>query len=55
MLRQKKTNHFYAQNNILQKVREYPLKIARVLVILYTKIKYIFATYKLNVYKRSAK
>ena len=47
----KNTNDLYVENKIFQKIGEYPLKIAHMLIILHTKIKYNIMLYKLNVYK----
>ena len=55
VLRQKKANDFYVENNIFKKIEEYSLNIAHMLNILHTKIKYNIVSYKLNVYKTSIK
>ena len=55
VLRQKKANDFYVENNIFKKIEEYSLNIAHMLNILHTKIKYNIVSYKLNVYKTSVK
>ena len=52
---QKKTNNSYVENNIFQKIGEYPLNTARMLNILPAKNKSNIVSYKLNVYKTSAK
>ena len=55
MLGQKKTNDSYVEKDIFQKIREYPLNIARMLNILPAKNKCNIVNYKLNVYKTSTK
>ena len=55
MFGQKKTNDSYVENNIFQKIGEYPLNIVRMLKILPAKNKYNIVNYKLNVYKTSTK
>ena len=55
MLGQKKTNDSYVENDIFQKIGEYPLNIARMLNILPAKNKCSILNYKLNVYKSSTK
>ena len=52
---QKKTNDSYVENNIFQKIGEYPLNIACMLNILPAKNKRNIVNYKLNVYKTSTK
>ena len=59
VVKQKKKNDTYVENNKFPKIGEYPLNIARMLNILhmpvcpYARIKCNIATYKLNVYKTS--
>ena len=53
MLGQKKTNDSYVENDIFQKIRKYPLNIARMLNILPAKHKCNIVNYKLNVHKTS--
>ena len=55
MFGQKKTNDLYVENNIFQKIGEYPLNIVRMLNILPAKSKCNILNYKLNVYKTSTK
>ena len=51
----KNTNDLHVENNIFQKIGEYTLNIAHMLIILHTKIKYNIILYKLNVYKTFTK
>ena len=55
MFGQKKTNDSCVENNIFQKIGEYPLNIACILTILPAKNKCNMVNYKLNVYKTSTK
>ena len=55
MFGQKKTNDSYVENNIFQKIVDYPLNIARMLNILPAKSKCNIVNYNLNVYKTSTK
>ena len=55
MFGQKKTNDSYVENNILKKIGEYPLNIARIINVLPAKNKCNIVNYKLNVYKTFAK
>ena len=43
------------ENNIFQKIGEYPLNITHMLINLHTKIKFNIIPYKLNVYKTFTK
>ena len=51
----KNTNDLYVEKNIFQKMGQYTLNIAHILIILHTKIKYNIILYKLNVYKTFTK
>ena len=50
-LRKKNRNDLYAENDILQKLRDFFRNITRMLNILLTKFKCNIATYNLNEYK----
>ena len=51
----KNANDLYVENNMFQKIGEYPLNIAHMLNILHAKIKYNVIPYKLNIYKTFTK
>ena len=51
----KNTNDLYVENNIFQKIGEYPSNVAHMLIILHTKIKYNVIPYKSDVYKTFTK
>ena len=55
LFRQKCTNDFYVENDILQKLRDCFLNITRMLNVLLTKSQYNIATYNLDEYKSYAK
>ena len=55
LFRQKYTNDFYVENDILQKLRDCFLNITRMLNILLTKSQYNIATYNLDEYKSYTK
>ena len=54
-LNKKKKNYLHVESHILKRVGEFPLNIACRIKSLHTQFKYNIATYKLNVYKTSAK
>ena len=51
VLRKKETNDLYAENNILQKLRDFFCNITRMLNISLTKFKWNISIYNLNEYK----
>ena len=51
VLRQKCTNNLYAENGILQKLRDSFINTTRMINILRTKFKYNIATHNLNGHK----
>ena len=55
VLRKKNTNDLYAENGILQKLRDFFRSIARMLNILLTTFKWNIAIYNLNEYKSSTR
>ena len=55
VLRKKNRNDLYAENDILQKLRDFFRNITRMLNILLIKFKWNMATYNLNEYKSHTK
>ena len=51
VLRKKETNDLYAENNILQKLRDFFCNITRMLNTSLTKFKWNISIYNLNEYK----
>ena len=55
VLRKKNTNDLYAENDILQKLRDFFRNVTRMLNTLLSKFKWNIATYNLNEYKSYTK